>query len=531
MPISSVNPSYLKHQHFLDEIRESLVPIVYSDASQKAGFQSFNDFPGLVDHQGVHKKQKNAGKPYCMLLTAHRSVSSALAVYPEQRVEILRAASAAAKVAVEQVFQDRIFIRKEGKVVPGELMHAIPMHWKNRNNGPCIHANVVLPRYGRDPLSGKTYSLADTRIFFKKQNEVDLVYQYELAKNLRKLGIDAKLEAGKCKLNVPKELQEVLCNRRDEMIAHLKREGLEPTPEALRIAALITRKDKVSLPFQACVLNWHKEVQQYAPRLHLELSIPQAGGQASALSSGEQKVEAHKAVKEIIQDAIKNDHRAERALVDLLAIEKASQRNFATAEALNSAEQAFQKPQAFGAAPTPNPNILQSQEPRPSLFREFVVGPVKVFWTAAKQQILPSLPNSPKPVREEPPVFKLDVLTGDANAFVKATSKNSRLECHEAARQALLANPFLPSFKAALSFATQVYRAARRPDYVPPKGTVILLENSHLMSPKEIAQFQKTVRQYRLNVNVMPQVHEQQNQQIQQQSQQQDPNKQKRRKP
>jgi hypothetical protein len=164
-------------------------------------------------------------------------------MFPERRAEILKAHTDAVVALALYIEKHLSFVRfgKGGKhIARAEICAALFLHLIARDGSPHIHTHlVVMPAaLGFD---GKTRRIAE-RVLFRFQKAMSALYDAELSKNLRALGLrTVPLEVAFRVAGVPDEARRLLAPRRAEILAALDARGLSGAKHAERVTKLTRR--------------------------------------------------------------------------------------------------------------------------------------------------------------------------------------------------------------------------------------------------------------------------------------------------
>ena len=224
-------------------------------------------FEGLMNHG---YSRKNAGDQYNHLLTSHSSVSALLAVDPGRAAEQFRAQIVAALKTIQKYencgLQTRKQVGGEQVICKADPLWAGVLHFANRNGEPCLHFNWINSRYGNPVGTNEVRSLVTTKPYYDRQSPVDSDHQINIVEEYRKLGYEMRLdEHGKAVSNVPKQIYDGLCTRRQQALQHLAAQGRLDTPAAVEIAVLQTRLDRRLWEPADRLEVWSEKVQTLMP--------------------------------------------------------------------------------------------------------------------------------------------------------------------------------------------------------------------------------------------------------------------------
>ncbi len=213
-----------------------------------------------------HPKRKQG----CELHTApDKSVSALFAAAPLVVAwAIVAASEAALRLALRQA-EAECGVTRRGKAglvrELGKLVFAIYTHITSRAGDPQLHHHVVVPNLVLRPDG--TWGAHHNRLLYKAQKRLTATYNRALRDNLVSLGIDARLENGRCVVaGVPKSLCEAFSTRRKEVVA-AKGEFHPKDREAAQKAAWATRGRKARTPETELREQWRAvaEAHGYDP--------------------------------------------------------------------------------------------------------------------------------------------------------------------------------------------------------------------------------------------------------------------------
>lgn len=174
---------------------------------------------------------------------APKDVAFLAAMFPERRTEILKAHTDAVLAVARYVEEHLAFVRfgKAGKhVTRAEICAALFLHLVARDGSPHVHTHIVVMPAAL-ASDQKTRRIAE-RVLFRAQKALSALYDAELSKNLRAMGLrTVPLEVGFRVEGVPDEARRLLSPRRTEILAELSARGLSGAKHAERVTKLTRR--------------------------------------------------------------------------------------------------------------------------------------------------------------------------------------------------------------------------------------------------------------------------------------------------
>lgn len=172
-----------------------------------------------------------------------KDVAFLAAMFPERRAEILKAHRDAVFATARYIEENLCFVRlgKGGKrFARARMCAALFEHANARDFMPHIHTHLVVTPAGLS-LDRRTRRIAE-RVLFRAQKALSALYDAELSKNLRALGLrTVPLEVGFRVEGVPDEARRLLSTRRAEIVAELNARGLSGARDAERVTKLTRR--------------------------------------------------------------------------------------------------------------------------------------------------------------------------------------------------------------------------------------------------------------------------------------------------
>ena len=209
-------------------------------------------------------------KPGCELHAApDKSVSALFATSPPGVARAVAVASEAALRVMLAEAEAAGGVTRRGKAgrthERGKLVFVTYTHTTSRAGDPHLHHHVVVPNLVLRPDG--TWGAHHNRLLYKAQARLTATYNRALRDNLVALGIEARLENGRCVVGgVPRDLCEAFSTRRKEVVAakggyHAK------DPEAAQKAAWATRGRKARTPETELREQWRAvaEAHGYDP--------------------------------------------------------------------------------------------------------------------------------------------------------------------------------------------------------------------------------------------------------------------------
>lgn len=194
-----------------------------------------------------------------------KSVSALFAVAPlAVAYAIVAASEAALRPALRQA-EAECGVTRRGKAgrthERGNLVFAIYTHYTSRAGDPQLHHHVVVPNLVLRPDG--TWGAHHNRLLYKAQKRLTATYNRALRDNLVSLGIDARLENGRCVVaGVPRSLCEAFSTRRKEVVA--AKEVFHPKDrDAAQKAAWATRGRKLKTPEAELRAGWRAAAQTH----------------------------------------------------------------------------------------------------------------------------------------------------------------------------------------------------------------------------------------------------------------------------
>ena len=194
-----------------------------------------------------------------------KSVSALFAVAPlAVAYAIVAASEAALRPALRQA-EAECGVTRRGKAgrthERGELAFVIYTHYTSRAGDPQLHHHVVVPNLVRRPDG--TWGAHHNRLLYKAQKRLTATYNRALRDNLVALGIDARLENGRCVVaGVPRALCEAFSTRRKEVVA-AKGDFHPKDRDAAQKAAWATRGRKLKTPEAELRAGWRAVAQTH----------------------------------------------------------------------------------------------------------------------------------------------------------------------------------------------------------------------------------------------------------------------------
>ncbi len=198
-------------------------------------------------------------KPGCELHAApDKSVSALFAASPPEVARAVAVASEAAlRLALRQA-EAECGVTRRGKAgrthERGKLAFAIYTHTTSRAGDPHLHHHAVVPNLVLRPDG--TWGAHHNRSLYKAQKRLTATYNRALRDNLVALGVDARLENGRCVVaGVPLGLCAAFSTRRKEVVA-AKGDYHAKDSEAAQKAAWATRGRKARTPEAELRARW-----------------------------------------------------------------------------------------------------------------------------------------------------------------------------------------------------------------------------------------------------------------------------------
>lgn len=198
-------------------------------------------------------------KPGCELHAApDKSVSALFAASPPEVARAVAVASEAAlRLALRQA-ETECGVTRRGKAgrthERGKLAFVIYTHTTSRAGDPHLHHHAVVPNLVLRPDG--TWGAHHNRSLYKAQKRLTATYNRTLRDNLVALGIDARLENGRCVVaGVPPGLCAAFSTRRKEVVA-AKGDYHAKDSEAAQKAAWATRGRKARTPETELRARW-----------------------------------------------------------------------------------------------------------------------------------------------------------------------------------------------------------------------------------------------------------------------------------
>lgn len=197
--------------------------------------------------QNAGKRTRDGrGTPHPLVqitFNAPKDLAFLLSLFPERREALLKAHRDAVLAVARYIEKHLAFVRsgKGGKhFVRALICAALFEHLAARDGSPHLHTHLVIFPAAL-AADGKTRRIAE-RVLFRAQKALSALFDAELAKNLRALGLNTiPLEVGFRIQGVPDKARHILAPRRAEILAELKSRGLSGAKHAERVTKLTRR--------------------------------------------------------------------------------------------------------------------------------------------------------------------------------------------------------------------------------------------------------------------------------------------------
>lgn len=213
----------------------------------------------------IKEKDKLAGFDLCF--SAPKSVSVAMCLSEETKMDMITAHNEAVKETLELIEQREIGTRvttnkSTEHVKTGNMIAGIFNHYVSRNSDPQLHTHSVI--LNKTKYKDKWYAV-DNQDLYKNKILYGQIYRNLLAKRLLEKGyetVTTDIEKGFFELQgIDKSTLEQFSTRRLEIVEKLK-EWKSNTPESASKAAISTRKAKQQKDMSILTESWRETLSE-----------------------------------------------------------------------------------------------------------------------------------------------------------------------------------------------------------------------------------------------------------------------------